>query len=48
MSNEPLERAARSAMQRAELLVAGDRETEALALLGEALQHTPELSLIHI
>lgn len=29
-------------MQRAELLVAGDRETEALALLGEALRHTPE------
>lgn len=46
MSNEPLERAARSAMQRAELLVAGDRETEALALLGEALQHTPEHPLL--
>ena len=29
-------------MQRAELLVAGDREAEALALLGEALLHTPE------
>lgn len=42
MSDGPLEQAARSAMQRAELLVASDRETEALALLGEALRHTPE------
>lgn len=42
MSDEPLEQAARSAIQRAELLVAGDREADALALLGEALRHTPE------
>ncbi len=42
MSDGPLEQAARSAMQRAELLVAGDREAEALALLGEALRNSPE------